>query len=81
MSESHHAPCTRPWYLWPHLVPADWKGHGSVQVLPSIEHWLPVPEDLGLKVLDHVLHYFPETDRIQQNVKEAEEEALGLASV
>ena len=42
-----------------HLVPADWKGHCCVQILPSIKYWLLVPKDLGFKVLVHVLHYFP----------------------
>lgn len=41
-----------------HLIPPDWQGHGCVEVLPPVIHWLSVPKDLGFKVLDHVLYDF-----------------------
>lgn len=44
-----------------HLLPPDREGHGCVEVLPSVEHWLPIPKDLCFKVLDHVLHDLPGT--------------------
>lgn len=81
MSEPHCTSWTGPQHLRPHLVPADWKGHGSVQILPSIKHWLPVPEDLGLKVLDHVLHYFPETEREFKKMSMKSRRRHRLASV
>lgn len=43
-----------------YFISAYWQGHGSVKVLPSIIHRLSITKDLCFKVLDHVLHNFPE---------------------
>lgn len=40
------------------LVSADGQGHGSVEILPPVIHWLSITKDLCFKVLDHVLHNF-----------------------
>lgn len=46
-----------------YFVPAYGQRHCSVEVFPSIIHWLSVSKDLSFKVLDHMLHNFTEDNR------------------
>lgn len=47
----------------PYFVSAYGQGHGSVEILPPVIHWLSIAKDLCFKVLDHVLHNFPEKNK------------------
>lgn len=50
-----------------YFVSAYGQGHGSVEILPPVIHWLSITKYLCFKVLDHMLHNFTENKMKQTN--------------